>query len=86
MTREQLSELFPMGASDPASWVDPATLAPAFDWIASQPDCKYTGLRFDAGPLAETLRSEGPNFVFSPEKVTSYPAEMHARLEPAARL
>eukprot|EP01046_Picozoa_sp_COSAG06_P062207 COSAG06_NODE_13946_length_1203_cov_1.059783_2_plen_63_part_00 len=29
MSKEQLSALFPMGASDPATWVDPATLAPA---------------------------------------------------------
>jgi hypothetical protein len=80
MSKEQLSALFPMGASDPATWVDPATLAPAFDWLASQPGCKYTGLRFDGGPLAQTLREEGYDFEFAPEKVTTYPDEMHSRL------
>ena len=80
MSKEQLSALFPMGASDPATWVDPATLAPAFDWLASQPGCKYTGLRFDGGPLAQTLRDEGHSFEFAPEKVTTYPDEMHSRL------
>ena len=86
MTREQLSELFPMGATDPTRWVDPATLAPAFSWIASQSGCRYTGLRFDAGPLAQTLQQEGPRFEFIPEKVTMYPAEMYARIEAASRL
>jgi hypothetical protein len=40
------------------------------------------GLRFDALPLAEALRSEGEGFVFAPEKacLAPYVADMRARL------
>ena len=63
-------------AADPnerAAWVDPLELAPAFVWLASQPPQRFTGLRFDAGPLADTIAAEGHDFAFSPEKVTIYP-------------
>lgn len=63
------------------TWVDPVTLAPAFVWLASQPPQRYSGLRFDAGPLADTIAAEGYDFTFAPEKVTLYVDELVARLE-----
>lgn len=70
-------------AADPnerAAWVDPLELAPAFVWLASQPPQRFTGLRFDAGPLADTIAVEGYDFAFRPEKVTLYPADLVERL------
>ena len=64
-----------------ASWTDPAELGKAFVWLATQPSDRYSGLRFDAGPIADTIAAEGWGFAFSPEKVTQYPDDMRARLE-----
>ena len=55
-------------------------LAPAFVWLAAQPPSRFTGLRFDAGPLADTIAAEGYDFDFAPEKVTLYADEMKERL------
>lgn len=64
-----------------AQWTDPLRLAPAFAWLAAQDPALYTGLRFDAGPLADTIAAEGWQFTFAPEKVTLYPDDMKQRIE-----
>ncbi len=69
-----------MTDADRARWTDPLLLAPAFVWLAAQPPGRYTGLRFDAGPLADTIAAEGYEFGFAPEKVTLYVAEMKERM------
>ncbi len=66
-------------ASQQSQWVDPVTLAPAFVWLAMQPPTRYTGLRFDAGPLADTIAAEGYDFEFAPEKVTLYVDDFRTR-------
>ena len=66
-------------------WTDPLTLAPAFVWLALQPPARYTGLRFDAGPLADTIAAEGYDFAFVPAKVTRYVEDFVARVEERAR-
>lgn len=53
-------------------WTDPVELAPAFVWLAAQPPSRFSGLRFDAGPIADTVAAEGFDFAFSPQKVTLY--------------
>lgn len=53
-------------------WTDPLDLAPAFVWLAAQPPARFTGLRFDAGPLADAIAAEGYIFTFAPEKATLY--------------
>jgi 3-hydroxybutyrate dehydrogenase len=62
-----------------AKWTEPIELAPAFVWLAMQPPARYTGLRFDAGPVADTLAAEGFYFTFAPHKVTVYPDDFEAR-------
>jgi NAD(P)-dependent dehydrogenase (short-subunit alcohol dehydrogenase family) len=62
-------------------WHDPIVLSPALIWLAMQPPLRYTGLRFDAGPIVDTLAAEGFDFAFAPEKVTAYPADMAQRLD-----
>ena len=69
-------------AVDPAlraQWTDPVDLATAFVWLAAQPPARFTGLRFDAGPIADTVAAEGYDFEFSPEKVTVYVDDFVAR-------
>ena len=65
---------------DRARWTDPLLLAPAFVWLAAQPPGRFTGLRFDAGPLADTIAAEGYDFAFAPEKATLYVEDMKERL------
>ena len=66
--------------ADRARWTDPLLLAPAFVWLAAQPPSRFTGLRFDAGPLANTIAAEGYDFDFAPEKTTLYAEDMKERL------
>jgi len=66
--------------TDRARWVDPVLLASAFVWLAIQPPSRFTGLRFDAGPLADTIASEGYTFEFAPEKTTLYVEDMKERI------
>lgn len=66
--------------ADRARWTDPLLLAPAFVWLAAQPPSRFTGLRFDAGPLADTIAAEGYDFDFAPEKTTLYAEDMKERL------
>lgn len=70
-----------MPAEERAKWTDPAELGRAFVWLASQPPSRFTGLRFDAGPIADTLTAEGWDFDFAVEKVTLYQADMAERIE-----
>lgn len=82
ITREAEAQL---NEAERARWTDPLTLAPAFVWLAAQPPLRFTGLRFDAGPLADTIAAEGYAFAFAPDKVTLYAAEMEERLARQAR-
>lgn len=76
LTWEQFDAL---PAEQKAAWADPAELGKAFVWLASQPPDRFTGLRFDAGPLSDTIAAEGYGFDFSPEKVTLYVEDFEAR-------
>lgn len=78
-TRLTWQELAETPAEEKAEWHDPFHLGRAFAWLASQPTDRYTGLRFDAGPLADTIDREGPEFEFAPEKVTLYVDDFLAR-------
>ena len=62
-----------------ASWTDPVRLGRAWVWLAAQPPARFSGYRFDAGPLVETIAREGEDFEFAPEKVTAYPDDFRAR-------
>jgi NAD(P)-dependent dehydrogenase (short-subunit alcohol dehydrogenase family) len=73
-----------LSSAERAQWTDPLRLAPAFVWLAAQEPEHFTGLRFDAGPLADTIATEGYDFAFAPEKVTLYPDDMRQRLAPCA--
>jgi NAD(P)-dependent dehydrogenase (short-subunit alcohol dehydrogenase family) len=76
ITWEELERLAP---EQRAAWADPADLGRAFAWLAAQPPRRFSGLRFDAGPLVATLDAEGPDFPFAPEKVTLYVDDFVAR-------
>ena len=77
VTWEQLDA---MSAEQKASWADPVELGKAFVWLASQPPSRFSGLRFDAGPIADTIAAEGYDFEFAPEKVTLYVDDSMTRL------
>ena len=62
-----------------ASWADPVALGKAWVWLAAQPPCRYSGYRFDAANLVETIAREGDDFEFTVEKVTRYPDDFRAR-------
>jgi len=68
-----------MTASEKGTWTDPVTLGRAFAWLASQPPSRFSGYRFDAGPISDTLAAEGYDFNFTPEKVTLYVDDFVAR-------
>jgi NAD(P)-dependent dehydrogenase (short-subunit alcohol dehydrogenase family) len=78
VTWEQLDAL---SLAEKAGWADPVELGKAFVWLASQPPSRFTGLRFDAGPIADTVAAEGYEFEFAPEKVTLYIDDFVARLK-----
>lgn len=69
-----------ISAEQQQRWADPVTLAPAFAWLITQPPTRFTGLRFDAAPLADTIAAEGRDFAFAPAKATLYPVDFEARL------
>lgn len=62
-----------------ASWADPVELGRAWVWLAAQPPGRFSGYRFDAGTLVQTLAREGDDFEFAVEKVTLYPDDFRAR-------
>lgn len=71
-TRMTWAELDALPAEAKARWADPTELGQAWAWLASQPPERFSGLRFDAGPLVTTLAREGWGFDFAPEKATLY--------------
>jgi NAD(P)-dependent dehydrogenase (short-subunit alcohol dehydrogenase family) len=66
------AELEALPEGERGAWADPAELGRAFAWLAAQPTERFSGLRFDAGPIVKALDTEGPAFAFAPEKVTLY--------------
>ena len=64
-----------------SGWADPVELGKAFVWLASQPPARFSGLRFDAGPIADAITCGGWDFEFAPHKVTMYPQDLVARQE-----
>jgi len=76
ITREQMLSLPP---EEKATWADPSDLGKAFVWLISQPPGLYSGYRFDAGIIIDTIAREGFDFQFSPEKVTNYVDDFLAR-------
>ena len=75
------SEVDQMSKEDTARWTDSRELGKAFVWLANQPPSRYTGLRFDAGPIAEAIAAEGWDFEFTPEKVTPQANDVRERLD-----
>lgn len=69
-----------MPAEEKAQFTDPVELGKGFVWLAAQPPSRFSGFRFDAGPLADTIAAEGWNFEFAPEKVTLYVDDMKERM------
>lgn len=78
-TRVTWEELEGMSAEETAAWVDPAELGRAFVWLCAQPPDRFSGLRFDAGPIMDTIDREGEDFAFAVEKVTLYQEDFRAR-------
>lgn len=62
-----------------ASWGDPLELGRAWVWLAAQPPGRFSGYRFDAAKIAQTIAQEGSDFEFAAEKVTLYPDDFRAR-------
>jgi NAD(P)-dependent dehydrogenase (short-subunit alcohol dehydrogenase family) len=62
-----------------ASWADPVELGKAWVWLAAQRPSRFSGYRFDAAKIVETIAREGENFEFAVEKVTLYPDDFRAR-------
>jgi NAD(P)-dependent dehydrogenase (short-subunit alcohol dehydrogenase family) len=60
-------------------WADPTELGKGFVWLLHQPTDRFSGYRFDAGPVALTVKREGYDFDFAPEKVTLYPDDFKFR-------
>lgn len=78
-TRLTWDELEAIPESQKATWVDPRELGRAFVWLLGQPPMRFSGLRFDAGPILDTLLVEGEGFTVSPEKLTLYPDDFRSR-------
>ena len=78
-TRLTWQDLERVPQEEQAAWHDPTDLGRAFAWLAGQDPRRYSGLRFDAGPIVETLDREGEGFAFAPEKVTLYVDDFVAR-------
>ena len=78
-TRMTWEELAATPEAERQAWHDPEDLGRAFVWLASQPPERFSGFRFDAGPIVDTLDAEGAAFAFAPEKVTLYPDDWRAR-------
>lgn len=64
-----------------AEWADPVDLGKAWVWLAAQPPGRFSGFRFDAAQIVQTITREGFDFEFAPEKVTLYPDDFRAREE-----
>lgn len=60
-------------------WADPVELGKGFAWLIHQNPERFSGYRFDAGPIALTVKREGYDFEFSPEKVALHPEDFKLR-------
>ena len=80
-TRISWAEYDQASAELKASWTDPVELGKAWVWLASQPPSRFSGYRFDAATIVQTLAREGDDFEFAVEKVTLYPDDFRARQE-----
>ena len=60
-------------------WAEPTELGKGFVWLIHQQPNRFSGFRFDAGPIAITVNREGYDFAFTPEKVTIYPDDFNFR-------
>ena len=78
-TRITRAELAQLPAAETAQWADPVALGRAFAWLIAQPPERISGMRLDAGPIADTIAAEGFDFAFAPEKVTLNPDDFRAR-------
>jgi NAD(P)-dependent dehydrogenase (short-subunit alcohol dehydrogenase family) len=78
-TRITWAELDAMPEEEKAKWADPVDLGDAWAWLATQSPRRFSGLRFDAGPVVNTIKAEGWDFDFAPEKVTLYVQDFVAR-------
>ncbi len=78
-TRITWAELDALPEAQKAGWADPVELGQAWAWLASQPPDRFSGLRFDAGPIVDAIQAEGWDFPFEPEKVTMYVDDFVAR-------
>ena len=78
-TRLTWAELEALPDTQKNAWADPRELGRAFLWLLSQPPLRFSGLRFDAGPIVEALNAEGEDFAVTPEKVTLYPEDFEVR-------
>jgi NAD(P)-dependent dehydrogenase (short-subunit alcohol dehydrogenase family) len=78
-TRITWAELDALPPEVKAGWADPAELGRGFVWLACQPPERFSGYRFDAGVIADSIAREGSDFAFDPRKVTMYPEDFVAR-------
>ena len=78
-TRITRAELEQLPEAQTSGWADPIELGKAFVWLAAQPPGRFSGLRFDAGPIVDAIAAEGYDFAFAPEKVTLYSDDFVAR-------
>jgi NAD(P)-dependent dehydrogenase (short-subunit alcohol dehydrogenase family) len=80
-TRLTWAEYDQAPADQRASWADPVELGKAWVWLAAQPPGRFSGYRFDASNIVQTIAQEGYDFEFAVEKVTRYPDDFRARQE-----
>ncbi|MBE0527991.1 MAG: SDR family oxidoreductase, partial [Thermoleophilia bacterium] len=77
-TRITWAEQDTLPEKEKAQWTDPVWLGKAFVWLGAQPPSRFSGFRFDAGTIADTIDREGYDFEFSPEKATLLPDDFIA--------
>lgn len=78
-TRLTWEEFDRLPAPQKERWADPVALGEGFAWLAAQPPERFSGYRFDAGTIVDTIAREGVDFSFAPEKVTLFPDDFIAR-------
>ena len=79
-TRMTWAELEALPEHERSVWDDPRDLGRAFAWLAAQDPRTWSGLRFDASPIRDSLDREGTAFRVEPEKVTLYADDFRERL------
>jgi NAD(P)-dependent dehydrogenase (short-subunit alcohol dehydrogenase family) len=78
-TRVTWDEFDHLPADQKQRWADPVGLGEGFVWLVAQPPERYSGYRFDAGTIADTIAREGFDFAFAPEKVKLSPTDFVER-------